>query len=175
MALSACVSLDDSTVIVGGEDCNIHVYSVDHSLTSLVLEEVRVLEGGHLKPIHSLALSADDHLASADVRDVCIWNVADGYSPVIGKSRWCFHTQRIACLAWSPDGSILASGGNDDSIYLWSLSKKTKRVHYPFAHRGGVSGLVFLPNKGGKVLLSLGADGCANQWDVNDDVASKFS
>jgi len=173
-ALSVCVSSDDRTVFVGGEDCNIHVYTVDSS--AMTLNEINVIEGGHLKPIHALAISNDSSLlASADVRDICVWNAKDGFSPIIGKSRWCFHTQPISCLAWSPDDTVLASGGNDDSIYLWSLTKKMKRVHYSFAHRGGVSGLEFLPQSGaGMTLVSVGADGCANLWDVTDDVAKKF-
>ena len=100
-----------------------------------------------------------------------MWSVSDGWSPLIGKGRWCFHTQRVTCLAWSKDDSVLASGGNDDSIYLWSLAKKMKRVHYPFVHRGGLSGLEFL---NGMVLVSAGSDGCVNQWDVTDDIATMF-
>jgi WD40 repeat protein len=169
-ALSVCVSADDSTIYVGGEDCNIHVYSVTGSYD---LEEKHVIDSAHLKPIHALALSNDQSkLASADVRDVCVWNVSENYASIIGKSRWCFHTQRITCLSWSPDDSVLASGGADDSIYLWSLAKKTKRMHYAFSHRGGVTGLAFL--REGLQLVSVGADSCVNQWNVEADVAKKF-
>ena len=169
-ALSVCVTKDDSTIYLGGEDCKIRSYSVS---SSYELEERSVIENGHLKAIHALALSHDQtKLASADVRDVCVWNLEDSSAPaIIGKGRWCFHTQRITCLAWSPNDQVMASGGADDSIYLWSLSKKTKRVHYPFCHRGGVTGLAFL---GDWRLLSVGADACVNQWDVTDDVAKKF-
>jgi WD40 repeat protein len=169
-ALSICISKDDSTVYVGGEDCKIHIYAVT---SSFELNESNVIENGHLKPIHALALSHDQtKLASADVRDVCVWNLADGHNaPIVTKGRWCFHTQRITCLAWSYDDSIVASGGADDSIYLWSLLKKTKRVQYSFCHRGGVTGLQFL---GEWRLLSVGVDACVNQWDVADDVAKKF-
>lgn len=170
-ALSVCVSKDDSTIYVGGKDCNIYIYKVasDYSL-----EQQHVIENGHLKPIHALALSHDEtKLASGDVRDLCVWNLED-YAPIIGKSRWCFHTQRITSLTWSPtDPNLLASGGADDSIYLWSCAKKMKRVHYAFAHRGGVTGLEFRRDKG-LVLVSVGADSCVNQWDVTDDVAKKF-
>jgi WD40 repeat protein len=170
-ALSVCMSKNDSTVYVGGEDCKIHIYTVTPSYE---LKESHVIENGHLKAIHALALSHDDtKLASADLRDVCVWNLVEGnYAPIVTKGRWCFHTQRITCLAWSHDNSIVASGGADDSIYLWSLAKKTKRVHYPFCHRGGVTGLEFLGNEWR--LLSVGVDACVNQWDVMDDVAKKF-
>lgn len=169
-ALSACVSANDSTIYVGGEDCKLYVYTVTSSYS---LDETHVIDGAHLKPIHALSLSNDQtKLASADVRDVCVWNLEDNYASIIGKSRWCFHTQRITSLSWAPDDTILASGGADDSIYLWSLKKKMKRVHYAFSHRGGVTGLAFLEDW---TLVSVGADSCVNQWSVSQDVAKKFS
>jgi WD40 repeat protein len=124
-------------------------------------------------------------LAAADARDVCVYSTIpmtgsdDAYPTLISKGRWCFHTQRIGCLAWSPDGSVIASGGNDDSIFLWCPMQKTKRVHYRFAHRGGVTGLGFVGKGDGGpggdwTLVSAGADGCINWWSVEDDVREKF-
>lgn len=169
--LSIAMSKDDSTLYVGGQDCKIYVYTV---LSDFTLNPKHEINNGHLKPVHALALSHDQtKLASADVRDVCVWSLEDGiYSSIVGKSRWCFHTQRITCLSWSADDTVLATGGADDSIYLWSLANKTKRLHYNFAHRGGVTGIAFL--KGFK-LLSVGVDACVNQWDMADDVAKKFA
>ena len=172
-ALCACVSKDDSTVYIGGMDCHIRVYSVKAG----GLELQHTIQSAHLKPVHALALSNDGtKLASADVRDVCVWDLANAsYATIIGKSRWCFHTQRITCLSWSPDDTVLASGGADDSIYLWSLQKKTKRLHYAFSHRGGVTGLQFLSSSSTPwTILSVGNDACVNRWDVADDVAKKF-
>jgi len=165
-----CVSSDDLKIFVGGEDCRIHVYKV---IDSLHLEEIHIMENAHLKPIYALRISnSGNKLASADVRDICVWNIADNYEPIIGKSRWCFHTQRIRCLAWSPDDTILASGGEDDSIYLWSFAKKMTRIHYVHAHRGGVKGLEFLKDKDWR-LVSVGADSCVNQWNVGKNLRAK--
>lgn len=168
-ALSLCMSMDDTTLYVGGQDCKIYVYTV---LNDCVLDRKYVIESGHLKPIHALALSHDQtKLASGDTRDVCVWNVDEKYSSIVGKSRWCFHTQRITSLSWSADDTLLASGGADDAIYIWSLAKKTKRLHYNFAHRGGITGIAFLEKY---TLVSVGMDACVNQWDLSDDVAKKF-
>jgi len=170
------LSIDDSTLYVGGDDCNIYVYSVSSSNT---LNESHVIKGGHLKSVQSIALSPDGlQLAAADTRDVCIYSTSD-YSNVVSKGRWCFHTQRIGCLAWSPDGSVLASGGNDDNIFLWCPAKKTKRINYKFVHRGGVTGLSFVgsnESKGGGdwMLVSAGADGCLNWYNVEEDAKTKF-
>jgi len=169
--LCVCISNNDKTVYIGGNDFNVHVYEVDGTC----LNKIKTLDGSHTRPIHALSLSNDEtKLASADVRDVYIWNVAEEYAPLIGRSRWCFHQQKINALSWSNDDTVLASCSNDDSIYLWSLKKKMTRIHYAFSHRGGVCGMEFLKNDSGMILLTVGSDGCVNRWDVADDVKKKF-
>ena len=169
---SVCVSKDDKLVYVGGMDCAIHVYQVQNDSE---VEEIKTLSNTHLQPIHAISISNDgSKLASADVRDICVWNIYEDYNPIIRKGRWCFHNQKISTLAWSNDDSVLASGAQDDSIYLWNLKKPIKRVQYSFAHRGGITGLEFLKNMDGMVLASVGNDGCVNLWDVTDEVMKKF-
>lgn len=169
-ALSVCMAKDDSTLYVGGQDCKIHIFAISSDFT---LNLKHVIENGHLKPVHALCMSNDQtKLASADTRDVCVWNVDETYSSIVAKSRWCFHTQRITCLSWSADDTILASGGADDSIYLWSPANPAKRLHYKFCHRGGVTGLAFLAER---KLVSVGVDACVIQWDMANDVAKKFA
>jgi WD40 repeat protein len=178
-ATAVFISKDESMLYVGGEDCNIYIYNVSCSDRSNPLVESHVIKGEHLQPVHSLALSHDGtKLAAADVRDVCVYSAAD-YSTIVPKGRWCFHTQKIGCLTWSQDDSVLASGGNDDEIYLWSVQKKMKRIHYRFAHRGGVTGLRFIEGNaadgnGDMMLVSVGNDGSMNFWNVKEDVNKKF-
>ena len=111
-------------------------------------------------------------LAAGDVRDVCIYKTGD-YSTVIGKSTYCFHLQKITALAWSNDDKVVASGGADDCIYLWSIEKK-KRVSYKYAHRGGVVALAFKKDTSDMILVSAGNDSCVVSWDVTADAKKKF-
>jgi WD40 repeat protein len=167
------VSPDDGTVYVGGSDCKIYVYQVKGGGSAL--EQTKVIEGKHLKPIHSIALSPDGtKLAAGDEKDVCVYDASPGagYATLVGRGRWCFHLQRVTCLAWSPDSSVLASGGADDSMYLWRVESKATRVHYPFCHRGGFTGLAFV---GDREILSCGADSVVHRWDVSKDVSDKLS
>ncbi len=182
-ATAVHLSKDDSTLYVGGSDCSIYVYNVvSAGNSSNPLDEIHIIKGEHLNPVQSMALSPDGtQLAAADVRDVCIYSTSSDYASVVPKGRWCFHTQRIGCLAWSPDSSVVASGGNDDNIFLWCPAKKSKRVHYRFSHRGGVTGLRFLGcdyaigcDGGNWTLVSTGADGCVNWWNVEKDAKEKF-
>lgn len=171
-ANAVCVSKDDSTIYVGGSDCKIHVYKPTGDGK---VSEKHVISDAHLKPIHSLALSNNGKmLAAGDVRDVCVYNLPD-YKPIIGKSRWCFHLQKITTIAFSPDDKVLATGGADDSIYLWSFQKKMKRIHYQFAHRGGVVGLTFRKDVPGLTIVSVGMDSCVVQWEVTADAKAKFA
>ncbi len=177
-ATAVHMSKDDSTLYIGGHDCNIYVYNVSCIDFSNPLEEAHTIKGEHLHAVQSIAVSPDGlQLAAADGRDVCIYSTSD-YSTILPKGRWCFHTQRIGCLAWSPDSSVVVSGGNDDNIFLWCPAKKTKRVHYRFAHRGGVTGLRFMGNvasSGGDwILVSSGVDGCVYWWNVEKDAKEKF-
>ena len=80
--------------------------------------------------------------------------------------------QRVTSLSWSPDDLILASGGADDSIYLWHIEKKMRRVHYPFAHRGGIVSVDFFQDR--LQLLTVGVDSVVNLWDVKADLKAKF-
>ncbi|KAL7562514.1 hypothetical protein ACA910_008222 [Epithemia clementina (nom. ined.)] len=171
---AVCVTKDDKTVYVGGSDSKIHIYSVGSDKMSL--SECGVIADGHRQPIHSMALSNDESkLASADVKDVCVFDLKDGNKPLVAKGRWCFHMQRITCLSWSNDDKVIASGSADDSIYLWCIDKLGKRIHYQFAHRGGITGLSFLSTGDGTYkFLSVGVDSVVNQWDATGDVEEKF-
>eukprot|EP00986_Skeletonema_menzelii_P008809 scaffold3836_cov137-Skeletonema_menzelii.AAC.5 len=178
-ATAICISKDETMLYVGGDDCNIYIYTVSLSDSVNPLAESHVIKGGHMKAVQSIALSHDrTKLAAADSRDVCVYSTTD-YSTIVSKGRWCFHTQRISCLTWSSDDSILASGGNDDDIFLWNIQKKMRRIHYRFAHRGGITGLRFVGGNaadgtGSIMLVSVGNDGCVNFWDVKEDVSNKF-
>jgi WD40 repeat protein len=173
-ALCGCVSTDDSTLYIGGNDRTVHVYHVNKSADALI--ESFSLVQCHSQPITALRLSHDESkLASADSRDVCVWNVSERLSAIIPQGRWCFHRLRVNALVWSKNDSILASGSEDDSIYIWNLEQKMKRVHYPFAHRGGITEVDFLHSVDGMQLLSVGNDGCMNLWDITNDVKKTFS
>jgi WD repeat-containing protein 1 (actin-interacting protein 1) len=170
-AQAVAMTLCDTTVFVGGKDCNIYVYSLDSNNTAELTLQHTVLDG-HFKPIHSLALSPDGtKLASADERDVCVWDITRvPWTPVVGRGKWCFHTQRITSLAWSPCHRVLISGGADDSIYLWCFEKKLRRIHYHHAHRGGIVSIHYIPAPHKYQFISAGVDSVVNVWDATEDI-----
>src|SRR5262249_19653201 len=83
---------------------------------------------------------------------------------VTGKERLALPVrERVARLAYSPDGKRLAAGTDQGTIHLWELAtgKIVSRVE---GHRGGVSCLAFSPD--GRRLASGGGDTTILTWDA---------
>jgi RNA polymerase sigma factor (sigma-70 family) len=81
-------------------------------------------------------------------------------------------TTGITCLAFSPDGSILAAGsdGVEDfgdsylaAIHLWDVARGTELRRIP-AHQAWVASLSFSPD--GQTLASTGVESAVLFWDV---------
>ena len=71
------------------------------------------------------------------------------------------HTSEVNCLVFSPDGHILASGGEDGTILLWHRSTGAQKVLTKSAKP--VSNLAFSPD--GKTIAS-GSRGSIRFWDT---------
>lgn len=70
------------------------------------------------------------------------------------------------CLSYSPDSSIIASGGSDGKIKLWNTFSGFCFVTFSEEHKGPITAIEFLPNKGGKVFLSASLDGTVRAFDL---------
>lgn len=71
------------------------------------------------------------------------------------------------CVAYSPDGSFLATGNTDGKIKLWNTFTNFCFATFAEEHKGPITALEFVPNKGGKVLLSASLDGTVRAYDMN--------
>ena len=65
------------------------------------------------------ALSWNKHILSSGSADQSIIN-RDVRQKNATLSRWNAHSQEIIGLKWSPDGTRLASGGNDNLLNIWN-------------------------------------------------------
>ncbi len=75
------------------------------------------------------------------------------------------HAGAVLCVAPSPDGSLLASGSQRDSlIKLWN-AETASLIRNFIGHQGKVMALVFSAD--GKSLFSVGSDGKIRLWDVS--------
>jgi len=122
---------------------------------------IRKLKGNHGFIMRVVFSSTGALLASGDDEGIIvIWNVESG------EEVHTFNTNStIGSLAFSPDGTHLASGnseGNTD-IKLWDL-KSGQEFHTLSGHIGNVYNLVFTPDS--TQLFSSSGDRTIKLWDV---------
>jgi serine/threonine protein kinase len=73
------------------------------------------------------------------------------------------HTGTVTSLAWSPDGSQLASGGADDTARVWDISAKKMLLNYQ-GHSRPVASVAWSPDGG--QIASAGADQTVQVWNT---------
>jgi cell division cycle 20-like protein 1, cofactor of APC complex len=75
--------------------------------------------GGHTARVGSLSWAAHTLATGGRDKTICIRDVRD---PADLEARLTAHKQEVCGLRWSPDWSMLASGGNDNRLLLWSAA-----------------------------------------------------
>lgn len=83
------------------------------------------------------------------------------------------HEQEVCGLKWSASGSQLASGGNDNLLYIWdrataSSNSATQWLHRLEDHTSAVKALAWCPFQG-NLLASGGGSGdrCIKFWNTH--------
>ena len=144
---------DSKTILVAGA----HGTSVVDLATG---REVRRIEGAYAP----IALSPDGHRLAATLDPATaitmgLFDLATGQrTATLGG-----HSQRIARLAFSPDGTLLASGGDDRLVMVWDVAGGQRRAMFS-GHTAAVQGLAFSPD--GATLYSSSLDGSIYDWDL---------
>lgn len=67
-------------------------------------------------------------------------------------------------IEFSPDGSYIASGGNDGSMFIWNIETEQELLNNPGGHVGEITDLGFLQT--GHILASSGKDKIVYLWDI---------
>ncbi|KAI4898160.1 hypothetical protein NFI96_024924 [Prochilodus magdalenae] len=128
------------------------------------------------------SLSWNDHVLSSGARSGLIHQ----HDVRVAEHHTCTlrgHAQEVCGLAWSPDGRYLASGGNDNTVNIWSGAQQTG-VHSFTEHEGAVKALAWCPwqssilaTGGGTSdrhirIWNVNSGSCINAWDTQSQVSS---
>jgi len=122
-----------------------------------------VLEG-HTARVGALAWNGD--ILSSGSRDRHILQRDVRTPSIVPERRLVGHRQEVCGLKWSPDNQHLASGGNDNRLFVWNSSSLTPVQTYT-EHLAAVKAIAWSPHHHGLLASGGGtADRCIRFWNT---------
>ena len=128
---------------------------------------------GHEGEVSCVAFNSNGSILASAGEDntIRLWNPSTGHmflqwnTPIDEETGFTFH-KGIRCISFSPTGSILATGGQDNTIRLWETSSG-KSIGEPLrGHDNELTSVAFSPD--GSVLASSSmGDKTIRLWDVS--------
>ena len=95
----------------------------------------------------------------------------DVRSPTQFTSQLIGHKQEVCGLRWSFDGMQLASGGNDNKLFIWTPRASAPLVRFN-DHTAAVKALAWSPHQNGLIASGGGtADRCIRFWNTQTSSA----
>ncbi len=119
----------------------------------------------HASPVGQVAISADGQwVAASAIRGsndfpAIIWDSKTRQSTM----ELAGHGRAINCLAFSPDGRRLATGGSDNQVIVWDLTSGKPLVTFT-NHTNWIYSVAFSPD--GSRLASASFDRTVRVWDA---------
>lgn len=119
---------------------------------------------GHSARVGALAWNGD--ILSSGSRDRLIMQRDVRTPPMTSERRLEGHRQEVCGLKWSPDNQYLASGGNDNRLYVWNQHAVTPVQSYT-EHMAAVKAIAWSPHHHGLLVSGGGtADRCIRFWNT---------
>ncbi|XXG77957.1 hypothetical protein AAC387_Pa08g2002 [Persea americana] len=150
---------DGRTLAVGHNNSKLQLWD---ATSSTKLRSFR----GHKATVDSLSWSG--HLLSSGSRDALIIN-HDVRAASYPSSCLRGHSGEVCGLRWSPNGKLLASGGDDNLVHIWEATNmaSSKYLHRLDEHCAAIKALAWCPYQS-SILASGGGknDRCIKMWDA---------
>ncbi|GBG84131.1 hypothetical protein CBR_g38006 [Chara braunii] len=142
------------------------------------LGEVQIWDAGRCKKVRTMAghrtrvgtLAWSSHILSSGSRDRNILQrdvrVAEDF-----VSKLTGHKSEVCGLKWSYDDRELASGGNDNQLFVWNQQSTTPVLKYG-DHTAAVKAIAWSPHQHGLLASGGGtADRCIRLWNTATNTA----
>jgi len=170
---SVALSADGQVLVTSGDDNAIRVWAAQ---TGVPLQTV----AGHTAPVSALRFLGSGALLSSSADQTAqLWDLKPQWklAATLGSKpensldlSASPHADRVLCLAFSPDGTRLASGGGDPSrsgeLILWNVAGRSVERVFADAHSDTVYAVEF--SRDGKLLVSGAADKFVKVFQVDD-------
>lgn len=136
------------------------------SIWDIVTHKVIQKLSGHSARVGALAWNADVVASGSRDRQILLRDVRsyDTNQPFIRSLEG--HRQEVCGLKWSPDNQYLASGGNDNKLFVWSTQSTVPAQTYS-EHSAAVKAIAWSPHHHGLLASGGGtADRCIRFWNT---------
>ncbi|XP_063769521.1 telomerase protein component 1-like isoform X2 [Pseudophryne corroboree] len=163
VAVGSLVWLSDNKLLTGSSDSLIRVWNIssEQSVCQLTLRT-------HQRLVYALALSSQLLASASEDVTICLWSVGsllmadESVNPV---SILREHTAAVTCCAFSPDGTLLATGGQDRSVLCWDVSVNPPILVHTLlsCHKDWVTCCTWTDSN---MLISSAGDGSVCLWDI---------
>ncbi|GMI43845.1 hypothetical protein TrCOL_g4045 [Triparma columacea] len=173
---SACTSKVTKLCDLGPEDV---VTSVSwtargtHLAVGTNLGETQIWEASKCKKIRTMrghsarvgTMSWMGHTLASGSRDRLIY-LRDVRAKEPFVTKLAGHKQEVCGLKWSADESQLASGGNDNKLFIWNLQSSQPQLRFN-EHTAAVKAIAWSPHQHGLLCSGGGtADRCIRFWNT---------
>ncbi|KAJ4456998.1 putative Cell division cycle 20.1; cofactor of APC complex [Paratrimastix pyriformis] len=174
-SVSWCPRHKSNIIAVGTSGKDVQLWDADRKM------QMRNLRG-HEDRVASLAWNGS--IVSAGSRDTSIINFDVRLPDPRIATMSGFHQQEVCSLRWSPDGTQLASGGNDNQLFIWDSMQLHQPLHSLMGHQGAVKAMAWCPlqpnllaSGGGSAdrtikIWNTSSAACLNSIDTESQVCS---
>jgi cell division cycle protein 20 (cofactor of APC complex) len=126
----------------------------------------------HTKRVSSLNWCATNHLASGGRDGVMIQHDLRLRHHIVSKVQ--AHSHEACQVSWSPDGKMLASGGNDDIVRIWDVTKWASPRFTFSEHKAAVKAIAWNPHDYSMIVTGGGAtDKTIKFWNARVGITKK--